>query len=202
MTPPRIAFSRDELLEAAFQLVREEGMGKFSARNVAERMKCSVAPVYRVYSSMLEFKHDVLVRIHILLQEYTHKPFTDLTFLNIGVGMVVFARDETHLFQALFLDKHNFTDILTDFRASVLSRMEATPSLNSLSRSTLENLLNRLWLFTLGLASTVIYTPNEDISNERIIRELKQAGFIFSYVEYFTLERMMENAVAYLDGKI
>ena len=183
MAPKSIAFNRDVVLAAALEVVRKSGLDHLTARAAAKRLKASVAPVYRAFRSMDDLTRAVLEAARIRMDEETRRPFSDIPFLNIGVGIVVFARDETRLFQALFLSRHRNKDILEKFNASVLTRMKEDAMLRPLPDSSLERLLDSIWLYTLGLATAIVYGQVPDMRTETIVRRLKDMGNILMYAE-------------------
>ena len=183
MSPRAVAFSRTAVLHAAVAVVRRRGLKGLSARAVAAALRSSVAPVYGAYRSMGELTRGVLEDARARLDERTRRAFTDIPFLNIGVGIVEFARDEPRLFQALFLSRHHQRDILEKFRDSVLSRMKADAVLRLMPDHSLERVLDRIWLYTLGLATAIVYDQMPDTRTDAIIGSLKDMGNVLMLAE-------------------
>jgi AcrR family transcriptional regulator len=175
MSPRETTFDRGSVLEAAISVVRERGWGALTARSVAGRLKASVAPVYSAFGSMEALEREILEEARRRLDEKMAVPYTEGAFLNIGVGMAVFARDEAQLFSALFHTRHNYPDIVDAIFASILASMKADPLLRLLSEASLERLLQNLGMYTLGLATSIVYGRREDPSTENIIRQLADA---------------------------
>ena len=59
--PPKAKFTKQELIDAAIDLIREGGADALSARNLGERLSCSSRPIFTLYESMAQLQHDVLV---------------------------------------------------------------------------------------------------------------------------------------------
>ncbi len=184
MTPREMTFDKKTVLTAAIAIIREKGWKNLTARAVAERLKSSVAPVYSTFGSMETLEREVLEEARRLLHERTSAPYTDNSFLNIGVGVVVFAREEGHLFRALFHTRHNHPEIVAKVDASILERMKADPTLRLLPDPSLERLLHYLGTYTFGLAALIVYGHQEDPSTENIIRLLKNAGNMMIFGEF------------------
>lgn len=161
---------------AAMDLVREKGWTALTARGIAARLGASVAPIYSAFGSMEALEREVLNEARRLLNERMAVPYTEGAFLNVGVGMVVFAREEPHLFSALFHTRHNHPDIVDAIYAQILAGMKADPLLRQLADASLERLLHNLQLYTLGLAAAIVYGQREDSSTENIVRLLNNAG--------------------------
>jgi AcrR family transcriptional regulator len=183
MSPKEITFKREAVLRAAVDIVRKEGWEHLTARRVARRLKASVAPVYSGFGSMAALEREVLKEARRRLQVATDVAYTDSAFLNIGVGMVAFARDESHLFRALFHTRHNDPDIIEGIYASILERMKADPFLRLFLEASLRRLLQNLAMYTNGLATSIVYERREDPSTDNIIRALKNAGNMMMYAE-------------------
>lgn len=184
MSPREMTFDKDTVLAAAVDVVREDGWKSLTARAVAERLKSSVAPVYSTFGSMEALEREILEEARRRLHERTSVPYTDNAFLNIGVGVVVFAREEGHLFRALFHTRHNHPEIVAKVDASILERMKADPALRLLPDPSLERLLHYLGTYTFGLAALIVYGHQEDPSTENIIRLLKNAGNMMIFGEF------------------
>jgi AcrR family transcriptional regulator len=183
MTPKAFTFEKETVLEAAVAVVRARGLEGLSARAVAARLQSSVAPVYKAFRSMDGLTRGVLMAARRMMDGRTRHPYSDMSFLNIGAGIVEFARDENRLFQALFLSRHHNQDILTEFNASVLARMKEDPLLRLMPDASLERLLSSIWLYTLGLATAVVYGQFPDPKTESIVRSLKDMGNILMFAE-------------------
>ena len=184
MAPREATFSQDAVLSAAVSLVREEGWDALTARSLARRLRASVAPLYSAFGSMEGLQKEVLKEARRRLTETTKREYAESSFLNVGVGMAVFARDETRLFRALFLTLHPDPEILEGFDESILETMKSDGFLRLLPEASLRRLLDNLWLYTLGLAASIIYGRAEDPSTDGIIRSLKNAGNMMIFGEF------------------
>ncbi len=179
-----MTFDKKTVLTAAVAVIREKGWKGLTARAVAERLKSSVAPVYSTFGSMETLEREILEEARRRLHERTSFPYTDNAFLNIGVGVVVFAREEGHLFRALFHTRHNHPEIVAELDASFLERMKADPELRLLPDPSLERLLHYVGTYTFGLAALIVYGHQEDPSTENIIRLLRNAGNMMIFGEF------------------
>jgi AcrR family transcriptional regulator len=100
--PPKTIFNREMVLSAAFEILASDGIDGITSRCVATKLNSTVGPIYREFGSIDGLKREVMKKASLLLEEYMCKSYTDNQLLNMGVGMVTFARDEPALFQALF----------------------------------------------------------------------------------------------------
>ncbi|MHB8055890.1 MAG: TetR/AcrR family transcriptional regulator [Candidatus Aminicenantales bacterium] len=183
MSPRETTFDKPAVLAAAIKIVGENGWEKLTARAVADELKASVAPVYSTFGSMEALEREILHEARRRLYESTMVAYTDDAFLNIGVGMVVFARDEGPLFTALFHTRHSHPDIVEAVFASILQRMKADAMLRLLPDASLERLLDNIGAYTLGLAASIVYGRDADPSTASIIGHLKNAGNMMIFGE-------------------
>lgn len=183
MSPRQVRFPRERVLERAMELVRLQGLENLSARGVADFLGASVAPVYNTFHSMESLTRAVLEAIAGLLHEYTRREFTNMPFLNIGVGMVVFARDEPALYRAFFHVRHEHADLIDDFLEGILTEMQRDPWLNRLGEDSLRRLLRNIRYYTQGLATAMIAGWIDDTATESVIRELRNMGHMLIFSE-------------------
>jgi AcrR family transcriptional regulator len=183
MSPRELAFDKATVLTAAVGLVREKSWKSLTARAVAERLGSSVAPVYSTFGSMEALEREVLEEARRRLDARTAFPYTEKSFLNIGVGIVVFAREESHLFTALFYTRHDHPEVVDKVSASILERMKSDRMLRFLPDASLKRLLHYLGTYTFGLAASIVYGQTEDPSTENIIRLLMNAGNMMIFGE-------------------
>ncbi len=183
MSPKKTTFTRDVVLTGALNVVRRHGWEALTARSIAERLGASVAPVYSAFGSMDNLLLETLKEIRGLLEEYTSRTYSEIPFLNIGVGIVSFARDEPMLFRALFHTPHGFRDIVEGVNASIFSWMKTDAQLGLLSDASRERLCDNIGFYTMGLAADVAAGWVKAVSTGSIIRRLKDMGNIVMFAE-------------------
>lgn len=183
MTPKKTTFTRESVLAAAVDIVRTHGWDALTARSIADRMGASVAPVYSAFGSMDHLLRETLKEIRQLLQGYTSREYAEIPFLNTGVGIVSFARDEPGLFRALFHTSHGFEEIIEGVKDSTLSEIETDSLLGSLSDASRKRLLDNIGFYTMGLAADVAAGWVKAASTDDIIRWLKDMGNIVMFAE-------------------
>ena len=174
--PPKTTFQRDDVIQAAFEIIQEQGLKKLSARKVAERLGSSTAPVYSCFDSMDKLAREAIRKAKDLLFQYATRPHTENAFLNIGVGVVLFSRDYNLLYQALFSESSKFKEVVEELGKSFGEQMTKVPRLEGISCVDRRNLLRKMWIFTHGLATLINIGLIEDNSDEYIINILQSVG--------------------------
>jgi AcrR family transcriptional regulator len=104
--PPKPKFTKEAIVEAAFNIVRRSGWQGLSARSIAEELNSSTRPIYTHLKSMEDLEENVVKRAGKLMMEYANETRTGDKWADQGLGFVLFAKNEKQLFKALFDEKH------------------------------------------------------------------------------------------------
>lgn len=174
--PPKIVFTKDEIIQKAFDIFKNEGIENITARNVAAKLGCSTAPIYTSFQNIEEIKQEVLEKAFNILHGYTEKEYTENMFLNIGVGLLNFARDYKKMYKTLFMENSNYKSIITEFGERNLIQMQKEESLRVLDEESLKQILHKMYIFTHGLAAFLCADMLEDTTNEYFIETLQEVG--------------------------
>jgi AcrR family transcriptional regulator len=105
--PRKNLFTKDMFVDAAFRIIREKGRDKLSARSLARELKCSTMPVYSYLKSMKTLVNDLEEKAIDLMLTYQTTSSTGQPFLDMGLGYVLFARNEQNLFRFLFMESES-----------------------------------------------------------------------------------------------
>lgn len=176
--PPQINFSKEQILNEAFEIVRKEGLEILSARRIAQNLKCSTHPIYRAFQSMKELETAVIEQAkeyattYLLQGDDTQEPF-----LNIGLQYFRFAQEEKELFKLLFLSGRisgSFENMGALFEF-LLDRMKQDSHLQGLSDSSLKRIGTNMWIYTHGLI-TLTYGASLENAEEFVRDRLFQMG--------------------------
>ncbi len=104
--PPKVKFEKENIIQAAFNIVRKNGWQGLSARTIAEELNSSTRPIYTHLKSMKDLEVNVMEKGMDLLMEHINQPRTGDKWSDQGVGFLLFAKKEKELFKALFQGKH------------------------------------------------------------------------------------------------
>ena len=104
--PPKAKFTREEVVRAAVELVREKGIEALTARALGERLGSSARPVFTVFDSMEQVQQEVLQfgvsRYEAMTQEEMARGEFP-PYKSSGMAYITFAREEKELFKLLFM---------------------------------------------------------------------------------------------------
>lgn len=108
--PPRIKTTTEDIINAAYEIVRKEGMKKLTARNVAQSLGTSVQPIFRAFVNMEDLEEVVMEKIKDTYREYIMSSVSvDDALMGTVMAYIRFAREEKNLFQILHMsDRYAF----------------------------------------------------------------------------------------------
>jgi AcrR family transcriptional regulator len=178
--PPKQIFTREEIVELAFQLVRKHGKKKLSARAIAKELKSSTMPIYSSVSSMKELEREVHEKFRHLFLQYTTTPWTGNALLDISFGFIRFAKDEKQLFRIMFsTDDAAEVAIYKEEKKIVepllRERVKAQPEFQAFTDEQIQHMMNFMGIFMQGLASLINDGRLDDDSDDQILTILKEA---------------------------
>ena len=61
--PTQIKISKEMILDAAFDIVRLQGMEKLSNRELANKLKCSIRPIYYQFENVKDLQKELYKKI-------------------------------------------------------------------------------------------------------------------------------------------
>jgi AcrR family transcriptional regulator len=174
--PPKVRFSKDDVVRAALLVVDKKGLAALTARSVAARLGSSTAPVYHHFKTMDALALAVMKQTQKMLLEYTARPYTERVFLNMGTGVALFAAEHRKLYRALTLESSSYSSVVHEFFGKLLIEMKKDQRFTTMSDAERLALLSKMWTFTHGLASLICVGIEKDASQERIVKTLLDVG--------------------------
>ncbi len=180
--PVKNKFSPEDIIKAAFAISREHGAENCSARAIAGKLQSSTMPIYSSLNSMKELEEEVVKRAIDLLISYQTKDRTGDVFLDMGIGYIMFAKMEKHLFRLLFLSEKRDGDLVKKKRfkeyviASLLQKLSGFEPLQRFTDDQKRMLIDRMWVFNHGLAMLLNNSIIEDLNEKQIAEILLDTG--------------------------
>ncbi len=106
--PPKIKITKQDIIDAAVDIVRQGGEHALNTRAVAAKLGCSTQPIFSNYSTVGQLKEDVL-KVADERFRYYMKREIDLgkypEYKAAGIGYIKFAKEEKELFKLQFMRK-------------------------------------------------------------------------------------------------
>jgi len=156
--PPKAKFKEEEIITAALYIVRHNGIDALTARALAEKLGSSARPIFTVFQSMDEVKHETMQAAKEVYNVYVKKGLTQSpAFKGVGIEYIQFSVNEPKLFQLLFMSENTappklseVLSIIDDNHAQIVASIQSEYNLS------IENaweMYRHLWIYTHGIAS-------------------------------------------------
>lgn len=150
-------YSSEQIIDAAFAIVREDGEEALSARSLAARLGCSVKPIFGQFAGMDEVRHAVWRRAREAYNDFIADAMrrrSDKPYLSSGLAYVDFARMEPRLFAMLFMRPRTDEEMAQAERDAVpIVELVATQLGVSYERAF--DFHMQLWVYVHGLATMI-----------------------------------------------
>ena len=156
--PPKAALTKDQIENAAFELVREQGFDSLTARGVANRLRCSTQPIYSLYSNIDELKSRVYDKVisFALRCMGEYQDGRNSPALNGAIGFLQFAKNEKHLFRTLYQSGFKKYDPRTDYfivEELSLASMRHSKRLSGIPLEQLRTIFLKLNIYMIGIGT-------------------------------------------------
>lgn len=167
--------TKDQILSAAYEVVATEGFSKFTARNIANKMNCSTQPIYLEFKNMDDLKEELFEKIHYYLaNDIFPVKHTENTIVDLALNYIHFAKNESKLYRALYLEEYGGGKRMQEFSYNYFSNMvKNDPTYKDLDDTQIQSLLFGTWIIATGIAalmtSGVIKPSDQKI--ERLMKE-------------------------------
>lgn len=172
--PPKAKFTREQITEAALDIVREEGLDNLTARALGQRLGSSACPIFTVFENMEEVQQAVLRAARGIYKQYVDRGLSEkIAFKGVGTQYILFAVNEPRLFQILFMSEHgsvpDLDNVLPMIDESYGSILSSITTAYGMQEEMAERLYRYLWIYTHGIATLcatrMCRFSGEEISN-------------------------------------
>lgn len=168
--PPKQKFTKEDIVEAAFDIVREEGWEALSQRSIAKRLNASIGPIYSYLKSMTNLEEAVIEKAYELLLHYMLSPRGEKGLLSPSFGYVLFAKNEQKLFKCFFNEKHTaiHKKYCQRLWQTIRETLENDPDYSQLSDRQKEGLHLNSVIYAYGLAILINISFYDEFTDEEI----------------------------------
>ena len=171
--PPKAKYTREEIINKAFEMAREKGIDAVVARELGKELGTSSSPIFTAFKNMEELQQEVR---KVAMKEFetcvadalNYKP----AFKYVGMKMIEFAMKEPKLFQLLYMREHDgsqtYAMLIDELGDTVEVCIKAIQKDYGLSVEEAQLLFRQVWLHTFGicvlLAGKVCRMTQEEVS--------------------------------------
>lgn len=157
--PTKIKISKDMILDAAFEIVRASGMEKLSNRELANKLNCSIRPIYYQFENAEEMHKELYGKIEKFFYDFLLNNMEEdvPAYKQAGIHYIKFAEKEKNLFKILFMTETELTpDTFVSKSETGYKELEKLIRLSTkLSDEDLKGFHTKMWIFCHGIATLV-----------------------------------------------
>ncbi len=169
--PAKKRITRERILEAAVDVVRQSGLNSLNTTTLTEKLNCSTQPVYLSFKNMEELKDAVRKQIFIIYKSFLSRELASGKYPDYkayGMGYIRFAAEEKELFKLTFMTKKSLS-VEDDTLDGIYETIMRNTGLDE-EKAQLFHLES--WVFVHGIA-TMLATDSFAFSEELISLLLK-----------------------------
>jgi len=170
---PRKKFTKEDIISAAFNIAKDEGLDAITIRKVAEQLGSSIAPIYVNFNDVEELiqeviQHTFTIVKNLILEQNTNHPFRD-----IGIASIKFAKQYSILYRDLIMKDNPYMQHDEEKLQFIIEQMKKDSILDGFSDHELRHIILKMDIFQTGLAVSVAngLLP-DDFTEEKMIAML------------------------------
>lgn len=171
--PAKPRFTKDDIIDAAFELAKSGDLTQVTAREVAKRLGTSPSPIFTFFDGMDDLKEAVWQKAMTTFYSSVFSSGGNMSYLDMGLKTVKFAEQNPGLFRLTFVYPHpeksgiKADELFSDNLGYVYGVIAKAYSL-SLDQAKL--LHDQVWFYTFGLSMHC--TAHPDALGDEQIKEL------------------------------
>lgn len=158
--PTTTRITKEMILNAAFDITRNEGIEKLSNREIAKKMNCSIRPIYYQFKNSGELNKELYNKIDRYFYDFIMKNMIgDIPpYKQIGINYIKFAQEETNLFKVLFMSPaRNLPNTFVETDKTGFAGVVAAIKLSThLSDKAIKSFHTKMWIFVHGIATLTV----------------------------------------------
>ena len=156
--PPKPKFTKEEITEAALNIVAQKGVEALTAKELGCALGSSARPIFTVFNSMKEVQDEVRKAAMSRFESYAKQKLQNVPFFKqVGMQMVLFGVREPKLYQLLFMQENQnvvgFDDVFGKLGATAELCIETIEKDYALSREEARLLFENVWIYTFGVGA-------------------------------------------------
>ena len=183
--PPASKITKQDILEVAFRILKDENMMAITARRLAKELGCSTHPVYQCFKSMDDLYGDLrkMVGRYFKSKVEENMKESEYPWLELGVSYVQMAYREKNIYRFLYVDQTRSISDIQEYIGNAdgkrfdieLSNTEGWKQRSDEDKAELHLMIR---IFTQGLAS-IANNCEKELEEAQIRRLLERSFEVF-----------------------
>ncbi|MCH5194104.1 MAG: TetR/AcrR family transcriptional regulator [Oscillospiraceae bacterium] len=178
---PKQRITKKMVVDAAFELAKSGGMEQVTVKTIAEKIGCSVQPIYSYCKNMDGLKQDVTNRVKNFIKEYVASQI-DMNdpFRSTGRAYIQLTKEEPHLFKIFILHRRDGISSLDDlYRTETDEKIPSFIADNlNISTEKAKQLHLDMLIYTIGIG-TIFSVTTPGIPTDEIFAQQERVYQIF-----------------------
>jgi len=177
-----VSVTKQNLLDAAIELLKREGMESLTARKLAKEAGCSTQPIFRVYQNMEELNAEVFGIVAGMFSDYcaSYPQTSNVPFVNLGLAYIGFAAENKELFRVLFVSDERYGKSLYELLNGTNGYLKEQITYAAMSGSSdPQGLFMKMWMLIHGSACMSL-TGDYDLDTVATQKLLEEAERVFA----------------------
>lgn len=156
--PPKSKYTKEQVIDFALNIVSTKEFNYLTAKELSHAIKMSTSPIFTLFDSIQDLINDVKEETMKRFEKFINITANDKPlFKNIGMQTLLFAKEEPHLYQFLFMSSNksiNSLDELISLLGPVADEaISAIACDYHLSIEKARLLFYHVWIYTHGIAA-------------------------------------------------
>ena len=156
--PPKPKFTREEIAEAALNIVSRQGLEALTARELGKELGSSARPIFTVFKNMGELLEAVRTAARRRFESFAEKTAPNMPiFKRAGMQMVLFGMQEPKLYQMLYLQEEGeasgFDGVFGRLGTTAQMCVDAICRDYGMGETRARRLFENVWIYTLGVGA-------------------------------------------------
>ena len=154
IVPAKKQITKENILNAAFEIVRKSGIEALNMRTLAKVCNCSTQPIYLSFANSEQLKYELAIKtvnFFNVFIENVIKSGKYLEYKAVGMGYILFAKEEPNLFKFILMNEGEKKQGLEEM--TVETSVQIIMKNYGITHAHAYRLHIEMWLFVHGIAT-------------------------------------------------
>lgn len=151
--PAKKQITKEMILSAALDILRESGAESLTVTALASKLNCSTQPIYLSFSGMDELRSAATVEAFKFFNNYAQPDGEKLTAISFGAQYIRFAAEERELFKFLFMRRTEPTQKFAEEREYMENAIQSLMEKYHIDHNAALTFFLQLWACVHGIAT-------------------------------------------------
>lgn len=153
--PFKSKFSKEDIINAAFEIAEEQGLQAITARTVAKKINGSVAPIYFNFENIDELIRAVVMKVFSITQKIMNAQSSNSIYENMGRAGFEFANRYPVFFRDLVLQPNPYIKSYEQTEDAMLQSLDHDPKTSTLSIIERKHLILKMKALQIGFQTLI-----------------------------------------------